>query len=178
MAKVFRKSAIERLSSPEQLDKALAIGSPMSWLALIGVTIMIVVALVWSVVGTLPTMLDASGIIVTPDSTGAIFTDVTGVVSKVHVKKGDELHKGDKVVDIKNSKNETITVIAQENGYVSEILVENEMQVFQGSELLRVTPAVSEKQVVVLFVPVNDAQKLEAGMKVMVTPGFIDSLVQ
>ena len=64
MADVFRKSALERLASPEQLDKAITVSRPASWLALLGVTIIIVAAVVWSLLGTLPTTLPAHGITV------------------------------------------------------------------------------------------------------------------
>ena len=42
MAKPFRQSALDRLASLEQLDAALTVTSPMSWLALAAVTVMIV----------------------------------------------------------------------------------------------------------------------------------------
>ena len=174
MAKLYRKSAIERLSSPEQLDKALTITSPMSWLAMIGATLIIATALIWSFTGTMPTMMDATGIIVNPDSTGCIFTDSTGTVEKIYINKGQIINRGDKIIDIRNSKNEIVTMKAEERGYVSEVMTEPGMQTFQGNEIMRYTPDVETEQVVILYVPVNDAQKLEYGMKVLVTPGFVD----
>ena len=36
MAELYRKSALERISSPDQLDTMLKISSPISWLALVG----------------------------------------------------------------------------------------------------------------------------------------------
>jgi len=56
MAGLFRKAALERLSSPEQLDKAITVSKPVSWLALIGVTIIIVAAILWLVFGDMPIM--------------------------------------------------------------------------------------------------------------------------
>ena len=54
MSGLFRKAALERLSSPEQLDKAIVVSSPVSWLALIGVTVIIVAGILWLVYGDLP----------------------------------------------------------------------------------------------------------------------------
>ena len=54
MAELYRKSALERISSPEQLDKALKVTSPMSWLALLALTVIVIVTLIWSIVGTIP----------------------------------------------------------------------------------------------------------------------------
>ena len=64
MADLFRKSALERLSSPEQLDKAITVSKPASWLALLGVLIMVVAVVIWSVLGSLPTSMDVSGIVI------------------------------------------------------------------------------------------------------------------
>ena len=63
MADLYRKSSLERISSPEQLDKVLKVTSPMSWLALIGITIIIAVTVVWSVMGTIPVTITTKGII-------------------------------------------------------------------------------------------------------------------
>jgi len=52
MAGLFRKAALERLSSPEQLDKAITVSSPLSWVALIGVTLIIAAAIFWFVQGS------------------------------------------------------------------------------------------------------------------------------
>ena len=54
LAGLFRKVALERLSSPEQLDKAITVSKPVSWLALIGVTIIIAAAVLWLVLGDMP----------------------------------------------------------------------------------------------------------------------------
>lgn len=63
MAQLFRKSSIERLSSPEQLDKAIVVTSPMSWTVLIGIAIIIICFTVWAFCGTMPTTLKAKGVI-------------------------------------------------------------------------------------------------------------------
>ena len=44
MPELYRKASLERISNPEQLDKTLKITSPLSWLVLIAITLMIVVA--------------------------------------------------------------------------------------------------------------------------------------
>jgi len=68
MPDLYNKAALERLSNPEQLDKAITVSKPASWIALLGVTIVIAVAIVWSILGTLPTILPAQGITVQTSS--------------------------------------------------------------------------------------------------------------
>ena len=59
MAELFRKAALERLSSPEQLDKAITVSKPVSWLALIGITIIIVAFIAWLIFNSFPVMTPA-----------------------------------------------------------------------------------------------------------------------
>ena len=51
---VFRKVALDRLSSPEQLDQLMEVTTPHGWLALAGAGLLLGVAVVWSTTGTLP----------------------------------------------------------------------------------------------------------------------------
>ena len=66
MAQLYRKAALARIDSPEQLEKALVVTSPMSWLALIGITVLIAAAIVWSIYGTVSETVTAKGVISAP----------------------------------------------------------------------------------------------------------------
>ena len=61
---VYRKSLLERISSPEQLDKMIVITSPSYWLAILGGAFIIVAALVWSILGSIPINMETTGIFV------------------------------------------------------------------------------------------------------------------
>ena len=50
---LFRKKALEKLSSPEQLDKLIVITSPKGWLALLAVALIVIVGLLWGIFGTI-----------------------------------------------------------------------------------------------------------------------------
>ena len=50
---LFRKSALEKLSSPEQLDVTMQVTSPMGWITLAGISVLLVFATVWSIVGSI-----------------------------------------------------------------------------------------------------------------------------
>ena len=63
MASLFRQSALERLATPEQLDRALSVTTAKMWLALVMVMAMAAAVAVWSVVGTLSTYVSANGIL-------------------------------------------------------------------------------------------------------------------
>jgi len=70
MSDLYNKAALERLSSPEQLDKAITVSKPASWLVLLGIAVVIVAAIIWSVLGTLPTVLPTHGISIHSEGDG------------------------------------------------------------------------------------------------------------
>ena len=86
MAQLYRKSALDKISSPEQLDKALTVTSPMSWIALAAVTFIIVVTVIWSFVGTIPVTVTTSGIVASPVSTNAVFNPESGKITAMQVQ--------------------------------------------------------------------------------------------
>ena len=95
MAEIFRKSALEKLSSPEQLDKMIVITSPSFWLSMVGAGIIIVSALVWSIFGRLPENVDAQGIYVNRNGMQSVYAENNGVVDQILVADGDYVSKGD-----------------------------------------------------------------------------------
>lgn len=56
---VFRKSSIDRVSSPEQLNDYIKVSRPGVWLILTAVVILLIGLCTWGVLGTLTTTSDA-----------------------------------------------------------------------------------------------------------------------
>ena len=175
MADLYRKAALERISSPEQLDKALKITSPLSWLALLGITFIVIVTLIWSVVGTIPVTITTPGIISSQVGSNAVYINEAGTVLSVRVRAGDEIHLGDPVLTYNNSANEVKTIYSDQVGVVSSIVVNLNDSVNPGSEVIRVKPTVQASQIVVCYVPLAQAKKLERGMEVKVSLDSLDS---
>lgn len=175
MADLYRKSALERISSPEQLDKVLKVTSPMSWLALIGVTLIILVTVVWSIIGSIPMVISTKGIVSSPVGSNAVYMQEAGTVVSVRVRPGDELHHGDPVLTYKNASNEIVTVYSDQAGTVASLVANKDDALNPGSEIIRVTPTVPTSQMVVCYVPLAQAKKLERGMRVNVLLDSLDS---
>ncbi len=95
MAEIFRKTSLEKLSSPEQLDKMIVITPPSFWIALSGAAVMIVAALVWSIFGRLPVNVETQGIYVNDGGTYSVYAENAGVISEVVVSSGNVISEGD-----------------------------------------------------------------------------------
>ena len=60
---LFRKKAMARISSPEDLTSYLRVTSPGMWIVLAAVIALLVGVFAWSAVGTLETSVDATAIV-------------------------------------------------------------------------------------------------------------------
>ena len=175
MADLYRKAALERISSPEQLDKALKVTSPMSWLALLGVTLIVVVTVIWSIIGTIPVTVTAPGMVSAVVGSNAVYASESGTVVAVLVRSGDELHLNTPILTYKTAANEIKTVYSDQVGTVYELVAQKDGALIPGGEVVRVTPKVQGSQMVVCYVPLAQAKKLERGMQVNVSVNSLDS---
>ena len=80
---IFRKKSLDRISSPEELNKYLRVTNPSLWIGLLAVVLLLVGLLIWASVDTLVTKTDA----VVEASNGELIVTVTGSKSEV-IKKG------------------------------------------------------------------------------------------
>jgi HlyD family secretion protein len=91
---LFRKSALDKLSSPEQLDVMLQVTSPMGWISLAGIGIVLVFAVVWSIVGKIPTLVEGQGILIRGAEVSDITASAQGRINELTVKAGDRIEAG------------------------------------------------------------------------------------
>jgi HlyD family secretion protein len=91
---LFRKSALDKLASPEQLDVMLQVTSPMGWIALSGLGVILAFALVWSIIGTIPITVEGQGILIRGAAVMDVTTSSQGRITDLTVKAGDQLKAG------------------------------------------------------------------------------------
>jgi len=95
MAKqLFRKVALERLSSPEQLDLLMQVTTPRGWVSLLAIGGLLVCGIVWGFLGYIPTKVMGQGMLM---RTGGVFDVVatsSGEVKDVYFEPGDVVQKG------------------------------------------------------------------------------------
>ena len=65
--RIFRQAALDRLSSPEQLDQLVVVADPVGWLAAGTVTALLAAILVWGIWGKIPDQVNGKGILVSSE---------------------------------------------------------------------------------------------------------------
>ena len=101
MPMIFRKVALERLSSPEQLDQLLQVTSPQGWLALGTLGAILLASLGWGIWGTIPTEATGAGILLRRGGVSDVVTAAAGQMDEIQVKVGDVIAKGQPVARIR-----------------------------------------------------------------------------
>jgi HlyD family secretion protein len=97
---LFRKAALEKLASPEQLDQLLQVTAARGWLALLAVCALLAVAVVWSILGRVPTTVGGSGILVNRANPMEVVAAHGGTLMDVKVQVGDEVSAGQIIADV------------------------------------------------------------------------------
>ncbi|MEA1671863.1 NHLP bacteriocin system secretion protein [Nitrospirillum sp. BR 11163] len=92
---IFRKAALDGLSSPEQLNQLVQVTPARAWIALWASAAILAVILAWSVFGTLPSRMAGRGVLIHDGGTFNVVAVVDGVVADMeHLSPGQHIAKG------------------------------------------------------------------------------------
>jgi len=92
---IFSREALDKMRSPEKLDRMLQITNPIGWMAVVAVGVVMFSVVLWSVFGAFSEKADGMGMIM--DSAGVVNISHTanGKVAEVYVHTGSRVKKGD-----------------------------------------------------------------------------------
>lgn len=100
---LFRQAALDRLSSPEQLDQMIQVTTPRAWMALGAVALLLLTALLWGVFGSLPSKVRGACILVRPGGVDEIVAPAAGWIGDIAVEAGDTVRHGQMIARIDRS---------------------------------------------------------------------------
>jgi multidrug resistance efflux pump len=166
-----KKESLEKLTSPEQLDRVLRIVRLPGWIALVSLLLLVLGLFFWSIFGQLPITTEGKGIFFDPRSIELIQSEAEGKVEEVNVKMGDQVRKGEALLKIKLLHTEEIKVIAAPaDGKILMVEVLRGEEVRFGTILLWFHVAGrEEKDLVYGFFPIAKGSTIQKGMRAQVT---------
>ena len=95
MSKLFSKTAMERIASPEQLDQQVRIVRPYHWIGILAVLLLVTGVTIWAVFGNINSTVELQGLVFPKAGAEQIFCQNQGTVSNVLYGIGDAVQKGD-----------------------------------------------------------------------------------
>ena len=122
----FRKTALEKLSTPEQLDQLIKVTTPKGWILLSTLFIALTTALIWSVFGNIKTKLNVVGVILGGELHEVVSTS-NGQLLDLKVEIGQKVKKGDIIAVLHQPE-----ILQQIEGYQA-IIKERELEFNQSS---------------------------------------------
>jgi HlyD family secretion protein len=97
---IFRKVSLDRLSSPDELDRLLTVTDSKAWIAEFAVFALLAIALVWGYEGRLPTEVGGQGIIVRKGGVLNVVAAGSGIVEQLNVAVGEKIRANQVVAKI------------------------------------------------------------------------------
>jgi HlyD family secretion protein len=97
---IFREVALERLSSPEELDRLLRVTDSKAWLAQLTIFALTIVAVIWGFAGRIPSVVSGQGVIVRRGGVLNVVSAGSGVVAQLEVKVGDRISERQIVAEV------------------------------------------------------------------------------
>jgi hypothetical protein len=162
---IFRKEALDRLASPEQLDQLMQLTSPRGWIALAGLGLLLLTAVAWGLIGTIPTTVDGQGFLLRSGGLAPMAAPHAGTVTRVLVHVGEEVEKDQKLLEL----DPAAALVSPFSGRVLAVDVQKGERVQEGTTLLTLEPRKGPLEVI-LYVPAADGYQIEPGMKAQVWP--------
>jgi HlyD family secretion protein len=117
--RTFRAAALDRAASPEQFDHLVVITKPSDWIWAAAICLLLVAAIVWGVVGRIPTRVSGEGILISNgDRVVDAVSAAAGRLASVSVTVGDHVVKGQPIAhivqtDIEQKHSEAVAVLGE-----------------------------------------------------------------
>jgi multidrug efflux pump subunit AcrA (membrane-fusion protein) len=172
---VYRKAALDKLSSPEELDRLMQITGPGSWLLLAALGGVLLMVIGWGIFGQITTTLDRSGLLTLINPIVFVTAPENGQVSENTVQAGDVI-SADQVIARLTTAAGPVEVASGINGRVVSIRAGVGAPVDAGTPLISVESfdRAQLQPEVVVYVPLGDRQQIRAGMDVQVLPSTVE----
>lgn len=119
MNNIFRKTAIDKISSPDDLDKNVQVVSIHGWIALISAIILLLIIIVWSFIGSISTFIEGNGIVMYGSGIENIIATENGTITDLNIEVGEIVDKNTTIARI--SQNDIVNQINLYKNYCSEL---------------------------------------------------------
>ncbi|GAB3433777.1 HlyD family efflux transporter periplasmic adaptor subunit [Massilia solisilvae] len=167
----FRQAALDRLASPDQLDRLLPVAERRGWFALALLGVLGACLAAWSLGASVPVTLSAPGILTA--GAGRIVTlpaSANGRLGGFSVAPGEVVRRGQPLADIILETGGPATQAAPLEGRVLELKRARGATVRAGEALLSIESGDPQRLEGLLFLPADQGKQVKPGMAALLTP--------
>jgi multidrug resistance efflux pump len=169
---IFRQEALDRLASPDRLDQLMPLTSPQGWIVLAGVGVLLLLALLWALMGSIAITVTGEGCLTRAGGVHSVTSPAFGTIAALPVVAGDEVKKGQLLARVASagasSGSRQYEVASPVDGRLLSVRVKQGDVVEAGSMLFKLETLDRPLQVI-LYVPAREGYKVHVGDEVSVT---------
>ncbi len=110
---LFRKSSIDRISSPEQLNDYVRVSNPSVWMILAAIIMLLVGICVWGIFGRLETKIESAGI-----CENGVFTCYVNEEKMRQIESGMTVNVDGNELSVSEISEKPISISADMDGYL------------------------------------------------------------
>ena len=173
---LYRQAALERLSSPEQLDRLMQITQPAGWLSLLALGLVILAAIMWGIFGSIPVQVTGQGILLSAGGIHDVVSPGAGLIISMPVSAGDVVQAGQIIATLDDGGGSPTPVTSPYAGRVLEIKVDHGTSVERGTSLISIEGLNQQGHVdlvAVLYVAPAEGKKIQPGMQAQISPSTV-----
>lgn len=183
---IYRKAALERLSSPEQLDQTIPITNPRGWLVLGAMIALLLAAFFWGIFGTITTQVPSRAILINSGGIQNVVATLPGQITRMdpeimmgNAESAPIVQAGQVVAWISDpATSEVHEVASTYTGRVLEIKAGEGDLVERGDAILSLEFIGDDVELEgVLYLSASEAGPIRPGMEVQFTPDSVPSEV-
>jgi multidrug efflux pump subunit AcrA (membrane-fusion protein) len=167
MAFSFRRRALERVSSPEELDRLVKVALPRMWIALAGLGVLILAAVIWAVAARVPTSVEGEGYLLRRGGIHVGTSPSAGVVVDVLHTAGARVAAGELLGHVRSATGKVDAIRSSYAGTLIELSATRGDYLGAGEPLALIDPT-QEPLVVYAYLPQGDAKQAEVGDRVQI----------
>jgi len=176
MAELFRKEAVDNLSSPERLDSRLRVVTPKFWMPLLAVGLLLMAALVWSFLGRISVHIEGRGLLMRSQHVQELRTPATLVVKRVLVQPGMFVRKDQPIAEVElpqeSGRAEAQTLKAPIEGMLLDSVLKEGRRLKQDDlyGAIGTYSADNQTQTCIVFLKLNEGQLAAMDLRAFVVP--------
>ncbi len=169
---IFRQVALERLSSPEQLDMLLQVTDSKSWLSLAAMGLLLVMVIAWSIVGQIPIEVSDPMLLLKVGSVKNITLTHDGQIVHIYVGVGDAVREGERIATITQlDTTETRDISSPYTGKILELKAGVGDLVHPGSSLMSLELVGDDIELeAIMYLSLTNSKSVISGMPVKIAP--------
>ncbi|MCR5758000.1 MAG: biotin/lipoyl-binding protein [Selenomonas sp.] len=130
-SKIFSRAALDKLRSPDRLDMLLPITTPIGWMSLLAIGLLMISVILWSIFGSFTVRADGMGMILDSGGVATVTHVAGGKVSHIYVRPGDEVKRGELIARLEQAEQSADTNMAQYGPQLAANMRDTASRVYQ-----------------------------------------------